>query len=1195
MLHIIGQYRELFANLIVSKFDKPSLSNSESLNEDKPLSFKDALTNALDAGGISQDEAKDLLNRMDAERVENINYTKSAAMTLIKSFDVKWEWTWIKKGSLKDRLEFIANETKNGNFKKQQKVVKDKPKAQKPFDEKYLSDRKVKWRILEEVDTKETVGVITKGEYVEVNELMDLNLNLEKFFWIAKGNVNNDSFIKMMSKISEDSKTDKTLIPKIKKLIKEQGDYVTPFSYWELEDVFEDLWYENDWWDFDSYEMAELMWLFNNRIETQNDIKSGKMSLGDKMRILFDRNEDGTLQIEANWPAWERGMDFQTFESLSTDWANVLIENLWLWTLDEFSILMWENITLARETFQRALWSMIENGFTPAMLVQKWKIWEVAQNNIDKVKGDRETIENELKDFESRLVMDNQKDKDSTMTFLKQLLLPDGVWMSFLWWNVWFWVSYNLADLTRWFLDSLQLSTAWITFTTVLFKETLSKYNITIPVSLHNFIFPFTMPRKTFEWSREEIKTMFANEMDTAFDYTVYWMIAPWLLWIWWAISISNEETSTWILEMVEGLQGILEETKPYILEWKTVEEAEKAWLFKNSNDLVKDRLTYNQLLNSYNTATNGMDEADKKLFLDELMRSNLVNYNNYLNDNPEAQWINITSVWLGVLSLAWYGIIPFLTVGWEYKDTTWEKVNHNSKISEKVTSRTVDLNDKKTGFEFTEYNGHKVLSFNEDYLHQVSNRDGETNVVRENWKVYISWDLDNFYLNEYLWTNEDWKEEVICTLVIWWGAWKVKWNENLYRWTKEVNNISSDVKVSWTKLDSEFQVIDKSALNSTKDIRHSLDSIISGEIIDAPKTKWMRRLKQIIIENDWQNIDKVWDIFVLTLTDNSIAAYSKQKWLSNEYSTLKDWLKSINTESEKMIILDNFYKNSMEKSQLDSDWEWNHTIRNSESLKEYNKSRYSFFNSIWKKELPSMADNITKASRKFDDIYENKTNNPTYNKWKFNSVIVDSWNIWFSWTEYRNVNTKWSPKITWIKKFAWPKSLLSIWWEALRVEIQWEHSELIDNIPDVILIWYRNQFNSMWAKLNTLNDVKTFIKNKWNKSISIKTNAYLTKNAECLNESPELEILINNNTLLVNSTSEVYTAETTKVDLGIVIAKEMKKDDKKSKDKPKDEDAEVDSNIDDTDGNWNSVTTSDSGPSNATDNATKTGDLGWF
>jgi len=64
MLHIITQYRALLGNLFTSKVGENLSSAPESSNNNESISIKDALSNALEDKSLSQEEARQLLERL---------------------------------------------------------------------------------------------------------------------------------------------------------------------------------------------------------------------------------------------------------------------------------------------------------------------------------------------------------------------------------------------------------------------------------------------------------------------------------------------------------------------------------------------------------------------------------------------------------------------------------------------------------------------------------------------------------------------------------------------------------------------------------------------------------------------------------------------------------------------------------------------------------------------------------------------------------------------------------------------------------------------------------------------------------------------------------------------------------------------------------------------------------------------------
>jgi len=117
MLHLINQYKKLFCSFIFADLNNSAESAwSSEINDNWNLSFKEALSKALDNKVLEPNEAKDLLDRLEWERREEIRYTRESAKILVDSIWVKWNETWISKKSLKEKLKEISVQVQSGEI-----------------------------------------------------------------------------------------------------------------------------------------------------------------------------------------------------------------------------------------------------------------------------------------------------------------------------------------------------------------------------------------------------------------------------------------------------------------------------------------------------------------------------------------------------------------------------------------------------------------------------------------------------------------------------------------------------------------------------------------------------------------------------------------------------------------------------------------------------------------------------------------------------------------------------------------------------------------------------------------------------------------------------------------------------------------------------------------------------------------------
>ena len=107
-------------------------------------------------------------------------------------------------------------------------------------------------------------------------------------------------------------------------------------------------------WGRQTDELSDLYWLAK---KTELDQATVNMCPNDedKFAMLFDSNSDMKITEGQNSSYSELEMMNQTFRNSTWGWAEALIRNLNLWTLDSFKAEVGENYFLAKERFQNAL------------------------------------------------------------------------------------------------------------------------------------------------------------------------------------------------------------------------------------------------------------------------------------------------------------------------------------------------------------------------------------------------------------------------------------------------------------------------------------------------------------------------------------------------------------------------------------------------------------------------------------------------------------------------------------------------------------------------------------------------------------------------------------------------------------------------------------------------------------------------
>lgn len=1138
MLHLYKQYKGTLLKLI-SYFDAGELSRGLEWTEEEKKDFlKDNATPIIDyITSIDSEKNKDW--KISEEDLNMFFGTKNLN-AINKLLDTLW-LDKIYQFSWEHDISAIAEKIKDYTSSKKE------VKAQAKEDKKILkTDIETKFK---EKDTAQFYDKGIKWTFWDLLTLED-----------SRDNVNIRSFSKMLRRMSatELDNLYTSLINTSRENNSKTDDswktyfYYTPFNINELVTIVKEAWYKSNWllwWE----EMLSLIGLIESYNITQKRIPALKSE--DKIRMLFDFDKDWVLETDKNFQVWELQINFHTFESLTSDWSAILIDNLALWTIWKFETQMGENFLKSREKFHRALWSAIERWIKPAeLLVKDWgkKATEKMYEWVTKTSEKQEKIKDDIDIFvEKKLSRLDGKYKKHIKSELKiksiwVLLWPDtkGIWIS-MW----------IEELTNGFLScvSIWISDSWvpwIAFSAPLFKEFLWEYGITLTASLANFFIPAISASKSFTPDADfDGKELFTDEIDSKLWATVYAsLFAGWYV-VWWALQRVDEETSLWVEQMTEGMKDLLSWVKKDLKEGKSFGASSlKERTEKDSKDWILDKEIYDHMKTIFDNYAKGKITTEwwvsiENAFLDDMMAWYLSHYKTKLYQN--AEWVKLTNIWGWVALLAWFYPLPYLTIGWEHISTEWNKVIHSMDRERDISWEWKSISLEKLGWEVISENWLSLISLPIlDRNYQLSDSTWKAQLQRFEDKILLWWDLklSDITINEFSTATG-----VTYTIVVW--GWKKdeKW---LYLPTEE-NKIENWLN---TLAKKEINTFDIDAFNNTLDIRSNINTVIGYDALKHPKTVWMMELQRMVFDYKkwWKTtIDNAWtQLTEVVLNKKWFLEYTNNKWTEKQAKELIEQIKSIESDEEKNLILQAMVMSFMKKKWLQI--QETGIVNIDKTIKKYDKnwvsnwkSRAEFFDKIFKKEgllIWDFSGNL--------NISRQKWYTENWSAQNYAIKTINDWSIAFTWVQ--SAKGKKLKSQTQIMPYTWAYNIASVeWWQDF-VPIEWKSPELVNKIPNKTLKVMKTQLEELGFTLTSIQSVKDFI-NNWGTidgQIKVEYDLAYCKSWECLNDTIvlrnlRLETPEWTQKLWVSSSWEVYKMKPEIINLGIVITWKLKEKEK--------------------------------------------------
>lgn len=871
------------------------------------------------------------------------------------------------------------------------------------------------------------------------------------------------------------------------KYTKGENVELTPANNDLLEKMLLDMGYKFDN-HFTSPEINAVILTMKNLLNAQRNVSN--LSDENKIKLLLDFDWDTELTnkmlTNKKWfSVWELQSYFVAQKSAWSQWMDIFMENLGFGNMADFTKEMSTNFYLARERFKRQLWSFINSRVALSELfVKNWvkKSYEsIHQKELVVSKEVWEEID-KSKQLDEKL--DAVSLTEAQKQEVKRILKLEVVW-AIVWDKNWAWASIDVKDYTKKFIDSVWFwMVDWVPGI-IIRKEVYAKNWVSANVWLVNIFIPMGSLSYTLE-RKPELKWLFNKSVEWKIQPTIYLAVST----LWWSIWVNfenlDEDTKAWVDAMVNSMKTNLQVIKWDLLAWKDFKDSAFA---KLSVDKLNDEAIYNDMLNSFKPL---MNSSAKESALNSMMVWYLEYYKTELYKN--AEWLKLTSVWVWVALKAWFLPLPYLTLGWEYNTLEYSQVKDRYK--EQATNTTREINPLNVGLSYEQVDWKNVYSIQTPTQGTIdfSSPNGQLNVLRQNWKIYFSWDIKDIKI-----VDETVQDTNIRHVLINWGVQDEKWN---FKASKEIPTLVNTKEniLRASKLEtSNLSDLNSEAIEKTFLARQDLFNIIEKDAINSKDTPWMQKLQKMIFDQaNWKDIslNQIWEQFNLVINNPKFINYAKTKNASDSLMNLKIFLSNPLTNAEKTLILQSVPACLMKKWDLRVDDKW--TVNVNESISEHDK-RAKFFDKVFTKETKDILPEVQQARTEWFAANGHQT--------KYNFRDVSDWTIAFSATQIKNSQY-------WLMPYVWAYHIADA--GKPYIDITKKSPDLVDNIPQSYLLSILESLqNNNNLKLNSISELKLLL--KWQELNGVKLNYDLkfAKMWECLNDA----IILTN--LVVTSTKD--------------------------------------------------------------------------
>jgi len=702
--------------------------------------------------------------------------------------------------------------------------------------------------------------------------------------------------------------------------------------------------------------------------------------------------------------------------------------------------------------------------------------------------------------------------------------------------------SYDIKDLNL-FFDSLQVGMVDGVVGVVISKKLLTKYlkdtGVTLTGSLANLVIPVLSGSYEPE-TQVELERLFDKTIKWKTQLGAYASVSTVARWAWLRSKRINEDTSAGIEAMTDAMKQQLPQLKIAIL-------AGTDFADSSFKDHPENEAVYVEMKNVFDHYASALpNENQRELFLEDGLRNYVDYYRNSLYTS--AAGTKFTGIGLGVLLLPGYNMIPVLTLSGEKIKTKWNAALHSLKEERATSSTTLSLREAwLVRWSHTQLDTNTELETNFDVfkLHDPDHTinisvGGKTpaHIKREGDYIIIAEDEQNLSVDIH--TTHWWYEK---TLIVAWGELG---NDGLYVNNNHITDAITASITPNTSIETIFSY-DQEALDSTESTREAIGDIVGHDALNHRDTIGMQELqRRIFAYQKWENrdLEALWGQFMFVITHEGFAKYAWKK--TDQLTVIKSKISEAGlTPNKKLLLVQSVQNNLMEKTKLQRDGGLIKVDGGNQTISDYDEAgdRDDFFDTQFAKKYPSLLPKIQDARNDWRAINWEAT------QYSFEPIsdgsMAFTWVLSYAhnqWESFRNIEG--------IMPYAGAYNIASIEGQANSITIEGldinQISELIHNIPDHVLAWFKSILK-LWSE----REVKNYLVDG-HAAGSVTFDTVFARMWECLNDA----IILKNLKITqqgvdqpigVSSTSEVYTPEVEVLDLVAAgVGKVKKKDEPK-------------------------------------------------
>lgn len=541
------------------------------------------------------------------------------------------------------------------------------------------------------------------GKDVEIETWEQISEIWHSFLWLRLSNITREDYFKHVNLWLF-----KNILNHAEFSIKESYNNILQiqnwkwFRYWDFKSkqvikFFEKYWYSSKTFQFwNKYkEAAWLSILLEDIIKTQEKVNS--WNYAEKSKILFDFNADWKISSKVSFNLQES----QALMAINnkTTFDNVLT-NLWIDSV-AFEKKISENYFIAREELKERLAGFLETKWT------SWNMLLLNPSDFDRAKKElnsrveKENISLEQakiklwQKFDAALAEKNIKISDEVKRKSINLMVWDLNWASITVDSMW----KKISSMTNWLIDNVSFWFAdWKIWLIIGWSKQFFNDRVTIGGGLANFVPYLTLNWDLIRTDNATTEEFFAKEMKTGVNVNAWINVTP--LGLGWNITFDkvNEQTATWIKQMVENMSKNLDEFIKYFP--AKFEDSPLAQI-QDKNELAVQKANYERTLEEFKRWIYNSDGTKNDALILEFKAWILRAYQNELYKN--AEWTKFSGITLWVLGPIVYFGPKFQKISQNYvkKDTKfideWIQreqllINQRNERLEKSIGRDINL-----------------------------------------------------------------------------------------------------------------------------------------------------------------------------------------------------------------------------------------------------------------------------------------------------------------------------------------------------------------------------------------------------------------------------------------------------------------------------------------------------------------------